>query len=114
GNERTVKHSKNTWMKIGISAALLCGIAAALVAQTASDTKRPAAVPVRSTPTTAAKAGPRADGVKYRALVDKYCVACHNARTANPAEGPVNLEAAAFDDLLGHAGAWERVIRKLS
>jgi hypothetical protein len=46
--------------------------------------------------------------------VNKYCVSCHNARTANPAEGPVNLEGAAFDDLLGQAGTWERVIRKLS
>ena len=55
-----------------------------------------------------------ADAAKYRALVNKYCVACHNARTANPAEGPVNLEGAAFDDLLGHAGTWERVLRKLS
>ena len=51
---------------------------------------------------------------KYRALLNKYCVSCHNARTANPAEGPVNLEAAGFDDLLGHAGTWERVLRKLS
>ena len=119
-----MKNLKNAWMKIGTSAALGCGIAAALVAQqqTGSDTRRPAAVPVRSTPSLAAKAGPAAtakagssaDTVKYRAMVDKYCVSCHNARTANPAEGPVNLEGAAFDDLLGHAGTWERVLRKLS
>src|SRR5690348_9386205 len=100
---------------------LICGIAAALVAQqqTGSDTRRPAVVPVRSAPAGTAKAAlartsPTADAVKYRALADKYCVSCHNARTANPAEGPVNLEGAAFDDLLGHAGTWERVLRKLS
>ena len=46
--------------------------------------------------------------------MDKYCVACHNKRTAFPADGPVSLEAAGFDDLLGHAGTWERVLRKLS
>ena len=101
-------------MKIGISAALICGIAAVLVAQTASETRRPAAVSVRSAPAASTKAGSSADAAKYRALVDKYCVACHNARTANPAEGPVNLEGAAFDDLVGHAATWERVLRKLS
>jgi len=79
-------------------------IGVSLVAQTAS---RPAA----ATPPAASAS---ADAAQYRALVNKYCVSCHNARTANPAEGPVNLEGAAFDDLLGHAATWERVIRKLS
>ena len=55
-----------------------------------------------------------AEAVKYRAFLDKYCVACHSKRAANPAEAPVNLEAAGFDDLLGHAETWERVLRKLS
>ncbi len=54
------------------------------------------------------------DADKYRALVNKYCIACHNKRAANPAEDPVNLEPAVFDDLLGHAATFERVIRKLS
>ena len=78
--------------KIVISTALACLGIAPLLAQT----------------------GTSADAVKYRALLNKYCVACHNNRGANPAEGPVNLESAGFDDLLGHAGTWERVIRKLS
>ena len=51
---------------------------------------------------------------KYRAFVNQYCIACHSKRAANPAEAPVNLEAAGFDDLLGHAETWERVLRKLS
>jgi mono/diheme cytochrome c family protein len=55
-----------------------------------------------------------AESARYRAFADKYCVTCHNKRTLNPADGPINLEAAAFDDLSGHAGTWERVIRKLS
>src|SRR5579862_3620900 len=79
-------------------------VGASLVAQTA-------ARPTSGAPSTASA---NADAAKYRALVNKYCVSCHNARTANPAEGPVNLEGAAFDDLLGNAGTWERVIRKLS
>lgn len=55
-----------------------------------------------------------AEETKYRALVSQYCIACHSKRAANPAEAPVNLEPAAFDDLLGHAATWERVLRKLS
>jgi hypothetical protein len=51
---------------------------------------------------------------KYQAFANKYCVACHNKRAANPADDPVNLEPAVFDDLLGHAGTLERVLRKLS
>ncbi|HLI84381.1 MAG TPA: DUF1592 domain-containing protein [Bryobacteraceae bacterium] len=54
------------------------------------------------------------DAVKSRALVQKYCVGCHNKRASNPADDPVNLEPAVFDDLLGHAGTLERVLRKLS
>jgi hypothetical protein len=61
---------------------------------------------------TAATSG--ADAVKYRALLDKYCVTCHNKRTLSPADGPINLESAGFDDLLSNAATWERVLRKLS
>jgi hypothetical protein len=52
--------------------------------------------------------------VKYRAFLNKYCVACHSQRAVNPAEGPVNLESASLDNLLAHAETWERVLRKLS
>ena len=80
-------------IKIVFTTALACvGITAPLLAQT----------------------GTSADALKYRALLNKYCVACHSQRAANPAEAPVNLESASFDDLLGHAETWERVIRKLS
>jgi hypothetical protein len=83
-------------IKIGILVALLCfGIAA----------QQPAPrQPVSSA----------AEAVKYRAFAEKYCVTCHNKRAALPADEPVNLEPAAFDDLLGHAGTFERVLRKLS
>ena len=81
--------------KIVITTALACvGISAPLLAQTGS---------------TASKPGATAEAVKYRAFLDKYCVACHSNRAANPAEGPVNLQSASFDELLGHAETWERV-----
>jgi len=54
------------------------------------------------------------DAAKYRAFANQYCVTCHNKRAALPADSPVNLEPATFDDLLGHAATLERVIRKLS
>jgi mono/diheme cytochrome c family protein len=86
--------------KILITAALVSvGVTASVMAQTAS--------------APAAKGGAAADA-KYRALANKYCIACHSSRAANPASAPVNLEPAAFDDLLAHADTWERVLRKLS
>jgi mono/diheme cytochrome c family protein len=51
---------------------------------------------------------------RYRAFLDKYCLACHGKAAANPGEGPVNLAKASFDNLLGDAETWERVLRKLS
>jgi mono/diheme cytochrome c family protein len=93
--------------RMAIPAALGCfGIAAALAAQTGSGTPG-------SEKATPSKPNTTADAVKYRALVDKYCVTCHNKRTASPGENPVRLDAG-FDDLLSNAAAWERVVRKLS
>jgi len=98
---------KNPGMKIGITAALLSfGIAAQQPPRSTANV---------SIPTHDRQgAAPPADSAKSRAFVNQYCIGCHNKRTLNPADGPVNLEPAAFDDLLGHAGTWERVIRKLS
>lgn len=65
-------------------------------------------------PARTAAAVPSTEAAQYRAMVNKYCVGCHNQRSASPSEDPVNLEAASLDDLTGHAATWERVIRKLS
>ena len=79
-------------MKITFTVTLLgFGVVAALSAQTTS----------------------AADAAKYRALVDKYCITCHNKKTASPGEHPVRLDAG-LDDLTGNAEVWERVLRKLS
>jgi len=100
------------WNKIGISSALTCfAIAAALVAQTGSATRQPSGTRVGAA--AAAPATAAAEAVKYRALLDKYCVGCHNSRSAVPADDPIRLDVG-FDDLLGHAATWERVLRKLS
>jgi len=90
--------------KIVITGLLVCfGIAALLTAQqTGRNNTQPSA------------ASATAEATKYRAFLDKYCVGCHNSRSASPSEDPVNLEAAGFDDLVGHSKTWERVLRKLS
>ena len=96
-------NAKSLAGRIVITAAAVCfGAVALLVAQ------QPSAAPVRPA------ASAPADAVKYRAFVDKYCVACHNSRTASPADEPVNLEKASLDDLVGSSATWERVLRKLS
>lgn len=103
-----------------IPAALLAfGISAVLVAQNRAGKQsdaaaRPASVSAAVTAVPATASVSPADAVKYRTLVNKYCVGCHNNRTAQPTEEPVNLEGSGFDDLLGKAGTWERVLRKLS
>ena len=94
-------------MKIVVTAGLVCFAAAPLLV---AQTGRPSTAQSR---VAAAPASTSPDAGKQRAFVDKYCVTCHNARTKFPAEGPVNLDAAHFDDLMGHADTWERVIRKL-
>src|SRR5580698_4313398 len=60
------------------------------------------------------KAATTVEEAKYRAFVNQYCIACHSKRVVNPADAPINLQAQSFDDLLGHAETWERVLRKLS
>ena len=109
--------------KTVVAAVLVCsGTAALLVAQNGSGApasrqstvQQPSGAPVHSVAATPSRAGTIPEAVKYRAFLDKYCSACHNKRTANPAEGPVNFESASLDDLLGSAETWERVLRKLS
>ena len=57
----------------------------------------------------AAQAAP-GDAAAQRALLDKYCVTCHNDRvkTAN-----LSLQNADLTKVGGHAELWEKVIRKL-
>jgi hypothetical protein len=49
----------------------------------------------------------------HRAWLDRNCVGCHNTRSPQPPNDPLNLETASLDDLVPHAATWERVLRKL-
>jgi mono/diheme cytochrome c family protein len=68
-------------------------------------------------PSVVAAAGQAAPSVaaaaEYRALLDQYCVACHNDQRALPENDPVNLQSASLEDPFTHAATWERVLRKL-
>jgi mono/diheme cytochrome c family protein len=99
---------------------VITAVGFATVAPLIAQTSPPASPQKSGAPVRKAAASPSptaanttADAVKYRALVDKYCVSCHNQRTAIPADDPVKLDTG-LDDLLGHAKTWERVLRKLS
>src|SRR5689334_17179722 len=59
-------------------------------------------------------AGQTPEAQKHRTWLNQYCVSCHNSRTAQPSNDPVDLETASVFDLLPHAATWERVLRKLS
>jgi len=142
-NPKSVVSPKNRVRKVGSRAAvgIACfGITTLLIAQTGSgartepisqqpasqqQTSQPvtsvpvhpagsASAPAKALPVGASPEKNSAEAVKYQALVNKYCVSCHNTRTKSPADEPVNFEAASFDDLVGSAATWERVIRKLS
>jgi hypothetical protein len=44
------------------------------------------------------------------ALIDKYCVTCHNEKSLSAG---LSLKSASLDDVRGSAETWEKVIRKL-
>jgi hypothetical protein len=89
--------------KILAAAAVAWAMGAALLAQSSP-------VPASRTATAAVPTS----NADQRAWLDKYCVGCHNTRNPQPGNDPVNLETASVDNLLAHAGTWERVLRKLS
>jgi hypothetical protein len=97
------------------AALLLVGAAVVLSAQgTAPGSSAARAASQKpSTPTTAAVPSP-ADAQKHRAWLDRHCVSCHNSRTPQPPNDPLDLQSASVTDLRSHAATWERVLRKLS
>src|SRR6185436_6159071 len=88
--------------------------AAVLLAQSGTATPARTTAPAAAAPRAAAPATAPGDAVKYRAWLNQYCVTCHNTKTPQPGNDPVNLEVASLDDLLPHAATWERVLRKLA
>ena len=89
----------------------------------------PTAAPTEAAapPRGAASPGPAAStpDAAHRALLDRYCVTCHNERTVNGGGRPASplvgqlravgltLDTLDLADVGGHAAEWERVVRKL-
>lgn len=63
----------------------------------------------RQTPAAAEPDSPLA----YQDLVTRYCVGCHNQRSAQPAGAPLVLDTANLADPGADPATWERVVRKL-
>jgi mono/diheme cytochrome c family protein len=64
-------------------------------------------------PAAAAAAAGSGDAAQYKAMVDRYCVGCHNQRTNTPAANPLYLDKADLDNPAADAVMMERVVRKL-
>ena len=70
-----------------------------------------AAAPAQTAGAVAAPAGEAAaEPAAYRAVLDRYCVACHNRRTL---AGNLALDTADLEQVGPHAELWEKVLQKL-
>jgi len=88
-----------------LAASLVCVAGVAIPAQTGrAGPLGPAVSPATITP---GPAGPGLQGVAtQRAWLQKYCVGCHNTKTALPANDPVKLDTANLDDVTKDAATW--------
>ena len=100
--------------KVLATVAIVCGGAAALLAQAGGTAARSQAPAALRPAAKAAAPVPSEDAKTYRAFVNQYCVGCHNTKNAQPTSHPVDLEKASLDDVVTDADTWERVLRKLS
>ena len=48
-----------------------------------------------------------------KALVNRYCVTCHNERRQTPAGAPLMLDKLNIDAVAEHPDVWEKVVRKV-
>ena len=79
-------------------------ILAACVCLSVAEMSGAATPPVTPAPAAGMSAG------EARALVDRYCVTCHNQRTK---AADLLLDQAHLDRVAPDAGAWEKVVKKL-
>jgi len=100
-----------TWVAVGVVIAAgqaprptVRRVATAAQAESSAAPRAQAAVP----------ALPVASPDEAKALVGRYCVGCHNARSNTPAANPLVLDNVDYAHPEANAVTWERVIRKLS
>ena len=90
--------------------AVLCALASALLWPGAGALARPARRAAAPSQQSASPVLAVPSASTYRAILDRYCVTCHNSRlrTANLA-----LDAVALEPVGPDAAVWEKVLRKL-
>ena len=99
---------------MGRLSAIAC--AAALIAVAVAQ-GRPAAVQAGAASAASGQTAPVGAGVTpQRALLDRYCVGCHNQRGKAAGQEParkITLDDLDVSHVSDHAEAWERVVRKM-
>ena len=105
-------------ISLGTAAAVLGLVTVIAAQQTAAPKAAPAPAPAAAKPAgtapaaKAAAAHPATPGADYNALVQKYCVGCHNDRNKDRA-GSLTLASFDMTKIGQHADVAERVIRKM-
>lgn len=51
---------------------------------------------------------------EYHAMLQKYCITCHNEKLKLPAGAPLYLDKADLDNPAADPAVWERVYKKLN
>src|SRR5688500_5845596 len=74
---------------------------------------KPAAIAPAAQAAVAPKPQATAEPIAHQAMVNKYCVGCHNQRNPLPAGAPLALDTANLADPGADPATWERVVRKL-
>src|SRR5687767_5054577 len=87
-----------------------CLVSATAVQSRQAPPTADAVAPVAAQPPNAVGAAPRSDAVNQRALLNKYCVTCHNARAK---AGGLTLDDRDITQVAQHTDVWEKVVRKL-
>ena len=64
-------------------------------------------------PTGAARPALTQDLAPFQAMLNQYCITCHNQKARIPAGAPLFLDKANLKDPGGDPGLWEKVVRKL-
>jgi mono/diheme cytochrome c family protein len=98
---------------LGVAVAVVVWVAAALGASSTEDPQDAPRPPAQRLPAQAQASAPVAPSrtpEDYKALVDKYCVTCHNSRLQT---GGLSLDAVEFRKVPESAEALEKVVRKL-
>ncbi len=92
---------------IGVEPVLAQAQARAPAQQPQAPAQQPAPSPV------VIAASNRQQPAAYQAMLNRYCVGCHNQRVPTPAGAPLVLDTASLSNPGADAETWERVVRKL-